>query len=212
MLFAKAPVAGRVKTRLVPPLTFTEAAELHIAFVDDILKRFQQLSGVDVELHTDVSTDAWPNTSVTRKYQISGGLELKMFHALESALSAGYARAMIVGTDAPSLPLEYAASLLRSGADVALGPAEDGGFWGISACETNPNMFDQVSWSRSDTLEQTVRALHIAGLSTEIGRTWFDVDEPADLNRLLEQDELPPATRHWSEKYQSSIAARTTGL
>jgi uncharacterized protein len=211
ILFAKAPVAGRVKTRLVPPLTFSEAAELHSAFVEDILERFQQLSGVDLELHTDVITDAWTTSTVTRKCQISGGLELKMFHALDSALAAGYARVMIAGTDAPTIPLEYVKSLLDSDADVALGPAEDGGFWGISACKTNPTMFDNVTWSRADTLEQTTRALRVANLSTVLGPVWSDVDEPADLTRLLASPDLPRATRRWADRSGRAIEAWKAG-
>jgi rSAM/selenodomain-associated transferase 1 len=207
IFFAKAPDPGKVKTRLVPPLSWLEAAELHVAFVDDLLGRFQQLEHVDVELHTDVVTDAWRSHTVTRKLQISGCLGLKMFHALSGALTRGYRRAVVVGTDAPTLPSRYILSLLAARSEVALGPSDDGGFWGIAARETKPNMFANVRWSSAETLGQTVRAIEASGLSVELGERWFDIDVPADLARVLADPDLPPATRCWAERYSNSIAA-----
>jgi uncharacterized protein len=208
IFFAKAPDPGKVKTRLVPPLTATEAAELHEAFVEDIVTRFQKLTRFDVELHTDVITDAWPAVNVTRKLQISGSLGLKMVHALTAALAAGYKRAAVIGTDSPTLPLTHVEKLIEGTSQVTLGPADDGGFWGISAYETKPIMLDGVRWSSSDTLAQTIGAIQSAGLSVGLGPSWFDVDEPADLERLLTSSSLPPATEHWAWRYGQSIEAR----
>jgi rSAM/selenodomain-associated transferase 1 len=208
IFFAKSPHPGRVKTRLVPPLTLTEAAELHDAFVEDVLTRFRKLTRFDVELHTDVITDAWPALNVTRKLQITGSLGLKMVHGLTSALTSGYERAAIIGTDSPTLPVEHVDALLDSTAQVTLGPADDGGFWGIAACETKPIMFDKVQWSQADTLTQTISAIQAAGLSVALGPSWFDVDEPADLERLLASPVLPQATEHWLHRYGQLIAMR----
>jgi len=212
MLFAKAPRGGQVKTRLVPPLTSAEAAELHTAFVEDMLARLRAHTAFDVELHTDVNTDAWRASSVTRKLQIAGSLGLRMFHALETALASGYQRAAIVGSDAPTLPPSYLESLLRSRADVALGRAEDGGFWGISAGRVSAKMFAGVHWSQPDTLDQTVHAIEAAGLSIEVGPTWFDIDGPADLDRILAAPDLPPATKLWVDRHRGAIAGRTATL
>jgi uncharacterized protein len=208
ILFAKAPQPGMVKTRLVPPLTFVEAAELHRAFVDDLITRLQTLTEFDVELHTDVSTDAWTRSRVACKCQIPGGLELRMLHALSTALREGYERVAVVGTDAPTVPLDSVEALFRSPADTCLGPTDDGGFWAISACETKPNMFSGVTWSQGDTLTQTIAAIEDAGLSTELGPAWFDVDEPHDLERLLDAHDLPPSTRQWVQRYWPAIVRR----
>jgi uncharacterized protein len=208
IFFAKAPDPGKVKTRLVPPLTATEAAELHSAFVEDLVTGFQTLARFDVELHTDVNTDAWLDLNVTSKLQISGSLGLKMLHSLRTALDTGYDRAAIIGTDSPTLPYEHVTSLLSATTDVTLGPADDGGFWGIAACETNPIMFDHVPWSSADTLTRTVSAIQAAGLSLGFGPKWFDVDEPADLVRLLATPDLPPATQRWARRYAKSIESR----
>src|SRR5690348_13092550 len=83
IVFAKAPTAGRVKTRLVPPLTPEAAAQLHTALVWDTIESLQQLRGVDLELHTDIRTDAWTSAGVAQSLQCEGDLGLKMFNALD---------------------------------------------------------------------------------------------------------------------------------
>jgi uncharacterized protein len=210
IFFAKTPAPGNVKTRLVPPLTPIEAAELHKAFVSDLVSRFETLAHYDLQLHTDQIEDAWPGLIVPRKLQISGSLGLKMFHALRVSLHSGYQRAAIIGTDAPTLPLAHVEALMQSNAQVAIGPAEDGGFWGISASETNPNMFSAVTWSEPDTLAQTVASIKASGLSVEIGPLWYDVDSPSDLERLLRGDDLPPATGRWTQHYRPTASSKAT--
>jgi uncharacterized protein len=185
ILFAKAPVPGKVKTRLAPILTPEAAAELHSTFVDDMIHRFRSLEGSDFELHTDIRNDAWIDTGVTRKLQISGDLGLRMVHALEAGLQAGYSRVLILGSDAPTLPVAHVQTLLSADSDIALGPAEDGGFYAIAARRTDTAMLHGVSWSQSTTLAETVEAITRCGLSVELGPVWFDVDTPEDLQRLI---------------------------
>jgi rSAM/selenodomain-associated transferase 1 len=202
ILFAKAPVPGRVKTRLMPVLSETEAADLHTAFVGDLTERLLGFREADLELHTDIPSDAWPDPEVSRKLQIPGDLGLRMFHSLTTALSEGYERAMIVGTDAPTLPLDYLHHLLVSDADVTLGPTEDGGYYAICAKRTQSGMFAGVRWSSPNALEDSRRAIESTGLSVGIGPSWWDVDEPADLDRLAASNDLPPRTRAFLRRRQ----------
>ena len=197
ILFAKAPIPGRVKTRLQPPLSPAEAAALHEGFVYDLIHRLQSFPQASLELHTDIPTDAWASTGVAQRLQSEGDLPLKMFHALDQALRRGHDRAMIAGTDAPTLPLAHLNQLLASEADVALGPTDDGGYYAIACRTTHPAMFDDVEWSGPLTLEHTVRAIERAGLSVELGPRWFDVDEPVDLERLAASPDLPARTARW---------------
>lgn len=197
ILFAKAPVPGRVKTRLLPLLSPGEAASLHTAFVWDMIERLQSFTEASLELHTDISTDAWEGAGVSQRLQAEGDLQLKMFHALHSALSRGHPRGMIVGSDAPTLPLDHIRELLDSSADVALGPTEDGGYYAISCARIHQRMFQGVQWSSPDTLAQTVHAAQACGLIVETGRRWFDIDTPEDLRRLSKIPGLPPYTRSW---------------
>src|ERR1700694_4556493 len=117
ILFAKAPVAGQVKTRLEAALGAEATVELHNAFVLDMLDKLLTLRGVaGVELHTDIETDAWQRPDVAFRTQISGDLGSRMLHAL------GGKWACIVGSDAPTLPVSHIQALIDSSADVALGP------------------------------------------------------------------------------------------
>ncbi len=192
MVFAKAPVPGRVKTRLVQPLTPDQAAALHDALVRDTVQRLQALTEFDVELHTDIPAPVWLDLTVRKRLQHEGDLGLKMLKALTSALDRGHPRAMIVGSDSPGLPPAFIRELLSSSADIAIGPAEDGGYYAIAATRVHPRMFDAVRWSTSEALAGTLTACEACGLTTALGPAWFDVDTPDDLERLRE---LPG----WSE-------------
>ena len=194
ILFAKAPVAGRVKTRLIGPLTPAGAADLHRAFVQDMIERFQRVSGFDLELHTDTPTAEWTVTQAARRLQHEGDLGLKMLEALRIALGEGRPVAAIVGSDAPTLPARYVELLLRSTADVSLGPSEDGGYYAIAARRVHPEMFRNVEWSTGATLAQTAAAVRDCGLSVETGEPWFDIDTAADLERLRGEPDLPRHT------------------
>jgi rSAM/selenodomain-associated transferase 1 len=199
ILFAKCPVAGRVKTRLCPPLTHLQAASLQDALVRDALDRFSQVTAHDFELHTDTQClDAWAEYQVSRKLQITGDLGLKMLHALAAALRSGYSRVTILGSDAPTLPLQHVLELTQSKADVALGPALDGGYYAISASAVRDDMFNAVHWSTASALADTENAIRACGLRSERGRWWADLDQPADLERLMSQKQtLPTHTRRW---------------
>ncbi|MEZ5402131.1 MAG: TIGR04282 family arsenosugar biosynthesis glycosyltransferase [Bryobacteraceae bacterium] len=179
IVFAKAPVPGRVKTRL--GLAPQIAARLHESFVAATLDLCARLEA-RVELHTDVETPAWGQYAVPRALQASGDLGARMLAALDSRP----APVMIVGSDAPTLPPGHLAELLGAldAHDIALGPADDGGYYAIAARRTHPLMFEGVAWSTADTLDRTVASCRRAGLTVAIGSWWFDVDTPEDLKRL----------------------------
>src|SRR6266542_1447721 len=123
ILFAKAPVAGNVKTRLQARLGTAATLALHEAFVLDMLDKLLALSEfANIELHTDIKTDVWRRAQVTIGEQSNGDLGLKMLHALSTALAEGREQVCIVGSDAPTLPAAHLRTLLASPADVALGP------------------------------------------------------------------------------------------
>src|SRR5688500_1907337 len=117
-----------------------------------MVNRLCHLPGTQFELHTDTESDAWPDLNVARKVQISEDLGLKMVHALELGLASGHDRVIIVGSDAPTVPVTHVSELLESSADIAVGPATDGGFYAIAASRTHSAMFEDVTWSRADTM------------------------------------------------------------
>jgi len=186
IVYAKAPVPGQVKTRLIPKLGEAGATKLHEAFVEDTLTMVSTLAEVfDIELHTDVQTNAWSWLGV-RRIQREGDLGTKLYAALSEALGSGRPLALIVGSDSPTLPAEFLEDLARVNADVALGPAKDGGFYAIGCRATHPEMFAGVTWSSANTRAQTKDAVRRCNLEIAEGREWFDVDEPEDLDLLVQ--------------------------
>jgi glycosyltransferase A (GT-A) superfamily protein (DUF2064 family) len=116
-----------------------------------------------------------------------------MLEALAEALDRGFERVAILGTDAPDLPEAHIEELLQGETDIRLGPAEDGGFWGICCRRIVGTMFDGVPWSSTRTLEATEVSCRCGGLSVSLASVWADVDEPIDLQRLAASASLDPA-------------------
>jgi len=183
-VFAKAPQAGRVKTRLVPPLSAEQAARLHERLVGEVWARVRELAAVaDCELHVSGETDAWPEAAPRRR-QSPGDLGARMLHALEQGLTGGHPRVAIVGGDIPQLPLEAVLALLAADSDVALGPARDGGYYAICCRRTHAAMFAGVRWSTPHALADTIAACARLGFTISIGQPWHDVDTAEDLHLL----------------------------
>jgi len=198
MVFAKAPIPGRVKTRLIPLFGAERAAALHAALVGDQILLLQSLAGtVACELHTDEPTDAWTGLGVSQKLQAAGDLGARMLAALETALAAGHSPACILGGDIPALPAAHLLDLLAGPGDVTFGPAEDGGFWGVAARRVHPALFQQVPWSAPDTLPRALDAARRRGFSAGCAASWWDVDTAADVRRLQALAGPPPHLAAW---------------
>lgn len=206
ILFARAPVSGRVKTRLATGVGAETAARLHQAFARDVAAR--AAARYPIELHLDEMTTAWPELRCPRRQQSPGDLGARMLAALGDALARGYERVAILGTDAPDLPESHIVELLNSGCDVRLGPAEDGGFWGICCGRIVDTMFDGVLWSSAHTFERTQAACRRCGLSVSVAPAWVDVDEPVDLRRLAASATLDLAGPTADELRKLNLLAR----
>lgn len=206
LLFAKAPIPGRVKTRLQPVLSATEAAELHTCFVGDVLESLEGFNDqASIELHLDQPTLAWNEFPNPRKLQQGDNLGARMWNAAHEALAQNNDKALILGSDAPTLPKAHLHFLLHSQADLSFGPTEDGGYYAIAFRRVPAGLFDGVEWSTEQTLAQSIAAVQKLGLSVELGPLWYDIDSPADLVRLVTEP-LPSRTRHWLEANQFLVA------
>jgi uncharacterized protein len=206
ILFAKAPIIGRVKTRLAAKSSAAFAANLHQAFVEDLSRRILTLPQVRLEIHSDAL--AWQQLSehlqIPTRLQCAGDLGQRMLFAIKNGLAAGYERVLILGADSPNVPLPYLETLLNFESDLAFGPAEDGGYYAIAASKWHPQMFDGVKWSTADALQGSLRAATAAGLTTATGLTWFDIDEYEDLDRLTSDWDLLPLTSSVIRKQMQS--------
>lgn len=179
LLFAKAPVPGRVKTRLAAGIGPQKAADLHRLFVNTMLDRLPKFG--EVELHLDTLSDDFARPNVSVALQSSGNLGDRMLNALTPRLPA-----LLLGSDSPTVPGSHIAAMMEAKADVTLAPTDDGGYWAIAARRTHPAMFAGVRWSTADALADTAAACRAAGLTVALGPSWFDVDEPKDLGRIAE--------------------------
>ncbi len=196
LLFTKPAREGRVKTRLIgdltPSLTPADAAALHAAFLEDLLDR---LRPGDFELVLAWALEpgdempAVPFQGVLRSVRQEGDdLGERLFHALaDAAREAG--SVMALGSDHPTLPLEIVHGAFLSveqDADVALGPAEDGGYYLIAlrAGAVARRLFQDIDWSTDRVLTQTLERCRELGLNVELLPPASDVDTPDDLRRL----------------------------
>jgi rSAM/selenodomain-associated transferase 1 len=188
LLFTKPARAGRVKTRLIGDLTPVEAAELHAAFLDDLLDR---LRAGDFELRLAWALDPdepLPAGPVPGFRQLGEDLGERLYLALSEVPGAVAA----LGSDHPTLPLELvhrAFERVEAGADVVLGPAEDGGYYLIALEGGNGGavprrLFEGIDWSTERVLPQTLERCRELGLRVELLPMASDVDTPEDLRRL----------------------------
>ncbi len=202
-LFAKAPIAGRVKTRLQPPLTPQQAADLHRAFVLDVWESLNNIPNLSLHLYRD---QAWPvgdepAPPENRGLQQGSDLGARMLHCFEELQARGHDRVIIVGGDSPTLPpayLEQGLERLRD-TDAVLGPSEDGGYYAVGCRQAQPRMFADVPWSMPSTRAETERAFERAGLRCETLPEWYDIDTETDLRRLAAESNLPRHTKAWFE-------------
>ncbi len=195
LLYTKPAIPGRVKTRLVGELTPAQAAELHGAFVADLLER---LAGQDFELWVAWALEANeepPPLQVGRPVPVlrqeGAGLGERLYRGLaRAARESGGARAVAaLGSDHPTVPLatlREAFARVDGGADVVLGPSLDGGYYLIALAPgaVRPELFERIDWSTERVLAQTLERAREAGLEVSLLEEASDVDTPEDLRRL----------------------------
>jgi uncharacterized protein len=191
LLFTKPAREGRVKTRLIGDLSAAEAAELHAAFLADLLDR---LRGGDFDLRLAWALEAEegvPAEPLPGIRQCGDDLGERLYRALsEAAREAAVVAA--IGGDHPTLPLELihlAFARVEAGVDVVLGPAEDGGYYliALAAGAVSPRLFEEIAWSTERVMPATLERCRELGLAVELLPTALDVDTPEDLRRLAEQ-------------------------
>jgi uncharacterized protein len=187
-VFAKAPVRGKVKTRLACAIGEARATALAHAFLVDTWSAVTALDGARAVLWLDGDgelPELEPAAEIRR--QIDSDLGGRMEHALAEAIGAGAPWAIAVGTDSPGLPrrmIEAARAALDRGAPAALGPTLDGGFYLLGLARCPRGLLSALPWSAPDTYRATLERLEERGLHPVVLERWFDVDAPPDLERL----------------------------
>ena len=207
LVIAKQPKPGQTKTRLTPPLTAEQAAALYECFLVDTLDLVRRVPAMDPLIAYLPSEARAYFAALAPDFglvlQEGAGLGERLDNALTGCLKRGYERAVIMNSDGPTLPASHLArafEALRDGADIALGPSADGGYYLIGVKQPAPRLLREVRMSTPTVLADTLALAAEERLQVELLPAWYDVDEAADLARLTREladapPEVAPRTR-----------------
>jgi uncharacterized protein len=191
MVIAKEPVPGRVKTRLTPPYTPAQAAELAEAALADTLAAAASAPFARRVLALDGVPGRWLPVGFDVIAQRGAGLDERIAWALADARATWPGPLVLIGMDTPQVTsalLAAAAGPLTSGvADATLGMATDGGFWLLGLREIDPALVLGVPMSRTDTGSLQLGRLEAAGLRVRLLPELTDVDTADEAERVAAQ-------------------------
>jgi rSAM/selenodomain-associated transferase 1 len=190
VVVGKAPEAGLTKTRLVPPLTGMQAAELYRAFLLDAVDlgrhvACDRLSVVHPRGAAPVLKSLLP-PSVHLLEQPTSGLGDALAFAFKRHFDDGFDRVVLIGSDNPSLPAEHVerAFAALDSDDLSIGPSVDGGYYLIGLQQPHLRVFEGIAWSTPRVYAQTLSQARRLNLCVHAVPEWYDVDTPADMERL----------------------------
>jgi len=196
---AKSPVAGRVKTRLCPPLDHDQAAALATAALEDTLDAVEASAAAARVLALEGAPGTWLRPSFSVIPQRHGDFGSRLAGAMEDAWARRELPMLVIGMDTPQIsgPLldEVAAALCQTfdaGPDAVIGGAEDGGYWVIGARRPNPGLFDGVPMSTKTTGQSQRHRMRALGVSWNEVAALRDID---DFDDACSVAALAPRTR-----------------
>jgi hypothetical protein len=182
VIFAKQPVAGRVKTRLIPELGADGAAVLAQKMLERTLDE-ALATGLAAELCGEPDAAEWhaPRAGLRLAAQGDGNLGERLARAAERVLADD--TILLIGTDCPELDRVRlrAAEEALDDHDAILHPAHDGGYALLGLRRFDRSVFEGIDWSTSAVASQTIARIEALGWSLHLAETLRDVDEPADL-------------------------------
>jgi rSAM/selenodomain-associated transferase 1 len=192
LVFAKAPLPGAVKTRLIPLLGPERAAALHRALLDHVLATAAASGAGPLELwcapdcRNEFLRSCATGFGASLHAQPDGDLGTRMSHAFERALRDSPA-AILIGSDCAVLGPQHirvAATALAAGAPAVFCPVEDGGYALIGLSRHDPALFEGIRWGESSVMACTRRRLRELGWRWRELETLWDIDRPEDYYRL----------------------------
>src|SRR2546423_9222190 len=165
-IMTKAPRAGQVKTRLVPPLTPEDAAHLNIYFLRDTAAAISKACATNargIGVYTPVGSEAAYIDILPRDFELlpqrGEGFGERLAFAAEDLFQCGFASVCLIDSDSPTVSAvvyaEAVGILSKAGDGVVLGPSDDGGYYLIGLKKNWPQLFARVDWSTERGLEQT---------------------------------------------------------
>ena len=209
----KAPRAGQVKTRLVPPLSHEEAAQLNVCFLRDTAAAIAEAcgdTGRGVAVYTPLGAEAAYTDILPAEFELllqrGDGFGQRLRSATEDLFQCGFSAVCLIDSDSPTVSAKtYAEAMVllsKSSDRVVLGPSDDGGYYLIGLKENHRELFDRIDWSTERVLDQTQQRARELNLEVSLLPTGYDVDDPATLRRLCAEllsgnaaNDLAPNTR-----------------
>ena len=209
LVVAKQPTPRQTKTRLCPPLSHAQAADLYECFLRDTLDVMRQVQDVQrvigflPENARDYFHQLAPDMDLVR--QTGESLGERLDHLLVRALAKGSERAVVMDSDSPTLPVDFVSQAFEqlANADVVLGPTRDGGYYLIGMKQPQSHLLHQVQMSTAHVLSDTLALARATGLVVSLLPAWYDVDTIADLHELdremagMGANGSAPSTRRW---------------
>ena len=198
-VMTKAPQAGRVKTRLTPPLSSEEAAALNVCFLRDtaaaIFRVANQKRVLGIAVYTPVGAETAYAGILPDTFQLvpqrGDAFGDRLAAATEDLIQLGFSSLCLINSDSPTLPNEafsQAVDFLAGDDDsIVLGPSDDGGYYLIGLKKLHRRLFERIDWSTDRVLEQTIDAAREISLPVHLLPAWYDVDDRAALSRLCHE-------------------------
>ena len=201
---AKAPRAGKVKTRLSPPLTLVQTAALNICFLRDTSANLGDVAGAaGVVCYTPVGDEAAFADLLPESFvlipQRDGDFGERLLAAARDLFACGFDSVCLIDSDSPTVPAtayeEAVAALALPGDRVVLGPSHDGGYYLIGLKAPHAAPFAMINWSTATVAEETRQRCHDASLELVELPLWYDVDDKQTLDLLRSEliDGVTPA-------------------
>jgi rSAM/selenodomain-associated transferase 1 len=194
-VMAKASIPGQTKTRLVPPLTWEEAAHCNTAFLRDVGDNILAAAHASIAAYVAFGPpDARPFFEQNLPREI-GLIEAWypdfgdcLAGAIAQLLERGHAGAVVLNADSPTLPtsllVEAAETLAQPGERIVLGPADDGGYYLLGMKAMHRRLFQDIAWSTEQVARQTLARAAELNLSVHVLPKWYDVDDVGALRML----------------------------
>jgi len=199
-IMAKAPIAGTVKTRLLPYLSAEDAAELARSLLLDQLSHLCAIEAADLYVaFTPLQEEARMKQLAPAPFQLfsqsEGDLGVRMQNVFTQLFGKGHQAIVLIGADLMPVPFEYFAQAYDylDGPEprVVLGPSRDGGYYLVGLNRPMPAMFENMIWSHDQVFTQTVTKLADLGIEPRQLPIWFDIDTPDDLQILMTRMDDP---------------------
>jgi uncharacterized protein len=218
-IMAKASIVGTVKTRLVPPLTYWDAAELNACCLADIAANIivaaERAPIRGFAAYHPLGSEEFFENLLPDSFELlpprEPTLGRSLYHAARDLFAAGFGSVCLVNGDSPTLPtdrlVDAARHLQAPGDRVVLGPATDGGYYLIGMKRLHPRLFAEIDWSTERVYRQTVARAGEIGLPVAALAEWYDVDDEASLE-LLARELL--GGRNGRDCYDGGYAAPST--